>query len=148
MISRRIVGSPKNCFFAWNNEYAFIISRMVRILKEGTEQSRKVHGSSGCGIALTISILLKTQHFFGTWSIQMVFFPCHVPICSLRHFKESGMTKIKYLTGSRHKTETSTCWLGKQTFLFSAWYAKLVRWQKKKSQFCELKSYISSKTLN
>ena len=38
------------------SESRWLYFRMVRILKEGTEQSRKVHGSSGCGIALTIII--------------------------------------------------------------------------------------------
>lgn len=41
-----------------------LIFRMARILKEETGQSRKVLGSSGYGIALTISILLKTQLSF------------------------------------------------------------------------------------
>lgn len=84
-------------FSPWNNWICFyLIFRMAQILKEGTGHSRKVLGSSGYGIALTISILLKIQPGFKAWNVH--FFPFHIPICSLKHLRESNRRKIKYLT--------------------------------------------------
>lgn len=68
-------------FSAWSNWICFCLTfRMAKILHEGTGRSRKVLGSSGCGTALIISILLKTQLSFKAWNVHLVSF--HVPIDS------------------------------------------------------------------
>lgn len=84
-------------------ECFYLTFRMAKILREGTGRSRKVLGFSGCGTALTTSILLKTQLSFKAWSVH--FFPFYVPICSLKHLIFLLFDSLKYLTGSRHRTE-------------------------------------------
>lgn len=97
-------------YSAWSNWICFYLTfRMAKILRKGTGRSRKVLGSSGCGIALIISILLKTQLSFKAWNVH--FLPFHVPICSLKFLILLLFDSLKYLTGSRHRTEAWTHWL-------------------------------------
>lgn len=75
-------------------------------------------------------------------------FPFHVPICSLKHLRESNRRNIKYLTGSRHRTEAGPCCSRRWTFLFSnAWYVTLAGGQKPVTSR-SWSSFLNNKTTN
>lgn len=93
-------------FSAWSNWIWFYLTfRMAKILHKGAGRSRKALGSSGCGIALIISILLKTRLCFKAWNVP--FFPFHVPICSLKRLLLLQFDS-QIFDRSRHRTEAWT----------------------------------------
>lgn len=104
-------------YSAWSNWICFYLTfRMAKILRKGTGRSRKVLGSSGCGIALIISILLKIQLSFKASNVH--FLPFHVPISSLKCLILLLFESLKYFIGSRHRTEAWTHWLKELELFF------------------------------